>query len=236
MKYDFSIVIPVYNEEGNLPSLMDSLIELRDKLKWNCEIVIVNDNSSDNTPEICDKLVNKYNFIIAIHRVKGNNGMGYALIEGTKKANGKNILWTMGDKSDDVNTYDEIIEALNKYDVVFGSRYMKGGSRGDLGMEKAFLSEGYTFLCRGIFGIPVHDITNAFRGFKKEVFNNINLESGDFAISPEFAIKSHLKGYKLGEVPTRYTDRKAGKGKFKMMKMGIRYVSLFKYKLFKNSF
>ena len=83
---------------------------------------------------------------------------------------------------------------------------------------------------RLIFGIKVHDITNAFRAFRKEVFDTVNIESGDFAISPEFAIKAHLAGFKLGEVPTTYTNRKAGKTNFKMLEMGLRYLSLTKYR------
>ena len=94
-------------------------------------------------------------------------------------------------------------------------------------MFKSILSSGFTSISRIIFGIKVHDITNAFRGFRREIFNSIDIKSGDFAISPEFAIKAHMRGYMLGEVPTIYTDRTKGKSKFDMMKMGIKYSKLF---------
>ncbi|MBU0762960.1 MAG: glycosyltransferase [Candidatus Altiarchaeota archaeon] len=226
MKY--SIVIPAYNEDGNIEELVNDI-------KKSCcgehEIILVDDNSSDNTPEICD-ILSKHKNISCIHRKKGDNGMGYALIDGTRWAKGDYIVWVMGDRSDKTDTIDEIVKKLDEgYDMVIGSRYMNGADSGDLARDKAIYSSGYTLLARLIFGIPVHDITNAFRGFRKKVFQDITLESGDFAISPEFAIKAQLRGYKLGEVPTTYTNRKAGKPKFSLIKMSIRYISLFRYRL-----
>jgi dolichol-phosphate mannosyltransferase len=222
-----SFVIPAYNEEGNLASLLNAIIELGNKEKWDYEIVISDDNSSDSTGKIADNYSSKNNRVTVIHRPKGNNGMGAALIEGSIKAKKDIIIWTMGDKSDDISTYPRLIDKINQgYDMVFAARYIKGGSRGNLDVFKASLSSGYTRLARLVFGIKVHDITNAFRAFRKNVLLESKPLSKDFAISPEFAIKAHLKGFRLGEVPTTYTNREKGKSKFKILKMGIRYLSL----------
>jgi len=229
-----SIVTPVHNEQGNISKLLDDLIKLKRRLK-NFEIIVVDDNSSDKTGLIAHYYSKKYKNIKVLHRSKDVNGMGAALKDGTKAAKGKYIVWVMGDNSDDAATIPKLTEKLkNSYDMVFGSRYMKGGSRGDSNLFKAMLSAGYTFVARLIFGIKVHDITNPFRAFKKEIFGRITLECNDFAISPEFSIKSHLRGYKLAEVPTTYRNRKTGQSKFKIMKMGIAYCKLFKYKLNSN--
>tara|TARA_Y100000310_G_scaffold342995_1_gene448644 strand:- start:8055 stop:8753 length:699 start_codon:yes stop_codon:yes gene_type:complete len=225
-----SIVTPVHNEQGNISKLLDDLIKLESSLK-NFEIIVVDDNSSDKTGLIAHSYSKKYRNIKVLHRSKGINGMGAALKEGTKAAKGKYIVWIMGDNSDDTTTIPKIIEKMKSgYDVVFGSRYMAGGSKGDSNPFKAMLGTGYTFVARLIFGIKVHDITNPFRAFKKEIFNTIKLECNDFAISPEFSIKSHLRGYKLAEVPTVYSNRKTGQSNFKMLKMGINYIRLFKYR------
>lgn len=230
---EVSIVVPAYNEQENLPKLIKSLMKLKHSLK-DFEIVIVNDNSSDKTGIIADSYSRKHKNIKVVHRGKGINGMGAALKEGTKIAKGKYIVWVMADNSDDLNAIPKFVSKLkDNFDLVFGSRYIKGGSKGDLGAFKAMLSSGYSFAAGLIFGFKVHDITNAFRAFKKEIFNNIALESNDFAISPEFAIKSHLKGHKLGEVPTTYKNRKAGQTKFRLIKMGAAYCRLFKYR-FRN--
>ena len=195
------------------------------------EIIVVVDESSDKTDEVADSYSRKYNNIKAIHRESGIRGLGSALKDGTKAAKGKYVVWVMGDNSDDLSTIPEFIKKLKKeYDMVFGSRYMKGGSSGDLNAFKRILSFGYTYISSILFGLKVHDITNAFRAFKKEVFNNIALESNDFAICAEFAIKTHLKGYKLGEVPTSYTKRRIGKSKFNLLNTGVAYIKIFKYK------
>lgn len=229
MKPELSIIIPAFNEEGNIPSLVDSLTRLIKDKKWDAEIIIVDDNSTDSTGKISDKISDKNEYVVVIHRKKGDNGMGFALREGTKKAKGKYIIWTMADKSDSIKTFPAIVNKLRGgYDLVFGSRYMKGGSKGGLGPLKAFYSSSYSRVCSILFGIKVHDITNAFRGFKKEVFENVLPTSGDFAISPEFALKAYLKKYKLCEVPTSYNFRETGIPKFKIAKMVFRYGGLFK--------
>ena len=227
---EVSIVVPAYNEQENLPKLIKNLASLRNSLK-DFEIVIVDDNSSDKTGSLADSYSRRYDNIRVVHRGKGINGMGAALKEGTKIAGGKYIVWVMADNSDDLAAIPKFVGKLkNNFDMVFGSRYIKGGSRGDLSAFKAILSSGYSFAAGLIFGFKAHDITNAFRAFKKEIFNNMALESNNFAISPEFAIRAHLKGYKLGEVPTTYRNRKAGASKFRLIKMGAAYCRLFKYR------
>jgi glycosyltransferase involved in cell wall biosynthesis len=231
---EVSIVVPAYNEQENLPKLIKSLKGLKHSLK-DFEIVIVDDNSSDKTGIIADSYSGKYGNVRVLHRKKGINGMGAALKEGTRISKGKYIIWVMADNSDDLNSIPKFVSKLrNDCDLVFGSRYTKGGSKGDLGAFKALMSSGYSFAAGLIFGLNVHDITNAFRAFKKEIFNNIELESNDFAISPEFAIKAHLKGCRLGEVPTTYRNRKAGTTKFRLIKMGAAYCRLFKHRFGHN--
>jgi glycosyltransferase involved in cell wall biosynthesis len=227
-----SIIIPAHNEESNLPLLIKGLLGLKIK---DCEIIIVDDNSSDNTGKLADLYAKKSKSIKAVHRKKGNNGMGASLKEGTRAAKGKYIIWVMGDNSDKLETIPEFIDNLNKgYDMVFGSRYSKGGSSGDLDALKAFLSSGYSIIAGFVFGFKFRDITNAFRGFKKKVFDEIRLEGNHFDISPEFAIKAHLKNYRLCEVPTNYKNRVLGQPKFKLIKMGIKYAKLFKYRFARN--
>ena len=226
-----SFIIPLYNEQENIPQLINSLIDLKKRKKLDCELVLVNDNSKDSTANLINNYAKKYDFVKPLHRKKGQNGMGYALIDGTRTAKGDIIIWTMGDNSDDINTYEKLIDKINQnYDVVFATRYIKGGSRGDLDRLKALFSSSYTKITSILFGMNLHDITNAFRCFKKEVFNSFIIESGDFAISPEFAIKAHLNKFKMGEIPTVYSNRKKGQSKFKLFKMGIRYISLFKFR------
>lgn len=236
-----SFIIPFHNEEKNCSKMIHQVLNYAKKNKLSFEVVAVDDRSRDKTKAIIETITRKNPEVKAVYRSHGReevgNTMGKALIDGTKKAKGEIIIWTMGDMADDTETYGKIIEKLTKgYDMVFGSRYMPGGSRGNLDRFKAFLSSWGTRLARMLFGLPVHDITNAFRGFKKEVFQKLTLHSSGFSISPEFAIKAHLYGFKLGEVPTVYTNRMVGISNFKLYKMTKSYLALYldlflKYKL-----
>ena len=239
-----SFVIPFHNEEKNCLSMLERVVKFAEINKFSYEIIPIDDRSSDNTKSVLTKLSRNNIYIRPIFRnhdqeEKGNT-MGKALISGTKIASGNIIIWTMGDLADDTDTYLEIIHKINDgFDMVFGSRYMPGGSRGNLDFVKAFLSSWGTILARILFGVQVHDITNAFRGFKKEIFGKIKLESTGFSISPEFAIKAHLAGFKLSEVPTVYTNRVEGVSSFKLFRMIRSYLSLYlnlflKYKILRK--
>ncbi len=233
-----SFVIPFHNEEKNVGPMLEQVMQYCLKQKLDFEIIPVNDRSSDGTAKVLDKYAHKYKYINPISRAqdleKMGNSMGKALLEGSKLAQGTIIIWTMGDLSDEPKTYGEIIAKINQgYDMVFGSRYISGGTWGSLDPTKAFLSSRGTILARILFGVPVHDITNAFRGFKKELLHKIKLESSGYAISPEFAVKAHLSGYKLAEVPTIYNKRVEGVSNFKLWRMSLAYLRIY-LRLFLN--
>src|SRR3989338_1397312 len=227
-----SYIIPFHNEEKNCRLLISRIIQFSEKKKISFEIIPVDDRSTDKTTLILKELAAEHRSVKPVFRrddgkEKGNS-MGKALTEGTKKARGKYIIWTMGDMADSVYTYQDILNKLaSGFDLVFGSRYMPGGSRGNLDLLKANLSSTGTLLALIIFAVPVHDITNAFRGFKKSIFSKIKLEEAGFAISPEFAIKAHIKGFRLGEVPTTYSNRVQGVSNFKLIRMTESYLKLY---------
>ena len=239
-----SFIIPFHNEGKNCQPMVERVAAFAEKNDIDYEIIPVDDRSNDKTRQILKNLCAKNRRIKPVIRkedsVEKGNTMGSALMEGTVKSIGRFIIWTMGDMADNTATYKDILDKLNgNYDMVFGSRYMPGGSRGNLDPLKATLSSTGTFLARILFGIPVHDITNAFRGFKKEVFQKVSLEETGFGISPEFAIKAHMAGFKLGEVPTTYANRVEGISNFKLYKMTRGYLLLYfklliKYRLHKK--
>lgn len=238
-----SFIIPFHNEEKNARGMIEQVAEYATTQKWNFEIIPVNDRSTDGTKEVLTAEAKKYKFVKPVHRSpdgkETGNTMGKALLEGSQKASGDIIIWTMGDRSDDMATYGAIVDKISQgYDMVFGSRYMPGGTWGSLDPTKAFLSSQGTVLARFVFQVPVHDITNAFRGFRKKLLDKIQLQSQGFAVSPEFALKAHLAGFRLGEVPTVYHARTEGVSSFKLWRMSFEYLkiyaSLLWYRLFHN--
>jgi glycosyltransferase involved in cell wall biosynthesis len=236
-----SFVIPFHNEEKNVGPMLEQVMKYANSKKWDYEIIPINDRSHDNTREVLEKYAKKYSKISPLHRSNDSedlgNTMGKALLEGSKKSSGKIIIWTMGDRADDPQTYGKIVEKLEEgYDLVFGSRYIPGGTWGSLDPTKAFLSSRGTVLARFLFGVKVNDITNAFRGFKNELLEKLQLDSIGFSISPEMAIKAHIRGFRLGEVPTVYYDRVEGVSNFKLWRMSIEYLKIYWGLLLKKFF
>lgn len=233
-----SFVIPFHNEEKNVVPMLTQVINYAKKQPWEFEIIPVNDRSSDGTLGVLKDFPKKHKMVKPVNRKddgeKLGNTMGKALLAGSAKTSGDIIIWTMGDLSDEPKTYGQIVEKINQgFDMVFGSRYMPGGTWGSLDPTKAFLSSRGTLLARILFGIPVHDITNAFRGFKREILQKVHLESSGYAISPEFAVKAYLAGFRLGEVPTVYYKRVEGVSSFKLWKMSLAYLLVY-WRLFIN--
>lgn len=226
-----SFVIPFYNEEKNAGAMIEQIYAYAKKQKWDFEIIPVNDRSRDGTGKTLDEYAKKYQEVRPVHREntgEQGNSMGLALMAGSGKAKGEIIIWTMGDRADDPKTYGEIVQKIERgFDMVFGSRYMQGGTWGSLDPTKAFLSSRGTVLARWMFNIKVHDITNAFRGFKRGLLDKIRLESTGFSISPEFALKAYLAGFKLGEVPTVYHNRVEGVSNFKLWRMSTEYLKVY---------
>ena len=128
-----SFIIPFHNEEKNCRSMVTRVDKFAHTNKLNYEIIPVDDRSTDRTAEILAEISQKNGKIKPVYRIKDSrklgNTMGKALIAGTNKAIGEFVIWTMGDLADSTVTYKEIINKLyNNYDLVFGSRYMPGGS------------------------------------------------------------------------------------------------------------
>lgn len=225
--FDMSFVIPARNEQGNIGLLCDYLAKELDNAVFTYEVLIVNDNSTDATYEISLELSKKYTFVRSVNKKSSSPGMGSALKYGTQLASGRYVVWIMADLSDDLSILDQFFCELEKgADLVVASRYMKGGSCGDMKRVKYFLSKGYGLLAKVIFGIKIHDITNAYRAFKKDSFESIFLTRDNFAVSPEQTLKAHIRGLSITELPVCYRDRKKDKAKFRYTEAAFSYVKV----------
>lgn len=214
-----SIVIPAHNEAENLKVLLPQVLaELPD-----CEVIVVNDHSADDTI----KIVESFPEVKLLNRHYSKRGMGISLVEGTRMAEGDAIVWLMADLSDRLLDIPHLTNRLILYDMAIGSRCFRSGFKWNL-------SQGYSALLRLMFGLKVKDTTNAFRAFRKEAFNKIELKWNDFSISPECTIAMHQAGFKICEIPTLYTERKKGSSSFNVLKMGVNYTKLIIEKIFQG--
>ncbi|HEU5165399.1 MAG TPA: glycosyltransferase family 2 protein [Chitinophagaceae bacterium] len=232
-----SVVIPVHNEDGSIKS---SVIEIYSALSSNNiphEILVVNDNSKDNTEEILKDLKAEIPTLTYINN-QGPGGFGYAVRAGLENFSGDCVAIMMGDMSDSpedlVKFYRKICEG---YDCVFGSRFVKGGRIYNYPRLKLIINRIANSLVQICFGIRYNDTTNAFKLYKKETINGLKpFLSPHFNLTLELPLKAIVRGYSYTILPNSWTNRKSGKSKLKIREMGSRYFFILLYCLIERFF
>ncbi len=221
---ELSIFVPARNEEENIENVIRRIEE---NVDINHELVIVDDHSTDHTAQIVEGLNKEF------PRVKYVNnplpaGFANAVITGFKNCTCDTVVPVMGDLCDDLATIEAMFEKINQgYDIVCGCRYSKGGKRLGGSNFKGVLSRLGGLSLNLLLGIPTHDIANAFKMYRREVIENMDLRSTGFEISMEIPLKGYYSGLKITEVPTIWKERSKGKSNFKVFKFLPRYLKLY---------
>ncbi len=223
-KYEIDIIIPVFNEKEVIVS---TLVEIQDKVKKKYRIFIIYDFDEDNTLPVVKKYIKK-NDADNIFLLKNDYGKGVvnALKKGFDSVGSLATLVVMGDLSDDLGIVDLMFEKIVLgYDLVCGSRYMKGGRQIGGPRFKKFLSRMAGFSLHLITRIPTHDISNSFKMYRTSMVKTFTLEStGGFEIGLEILVKAYINGYQITEIPSTWKDRTAGESNFKMWKWIPKYL------------
>lgn len=233
-----SVVIPAYNEQESLPDTLNSLYKTLSRENIPHEIVVVNDNSKDDTWNVLQSLKAEIPTLAPITN-SGPNGFGYAVRHGLDNFTGDCVALMMADMSDSpedlVKFYRAMVEG--NYDCVFGSRFMKGGKVYDYPRHKLFLNRFVNNAVRVIFRIKYNDFTNAFKLYKTETIRGIEpLLSPHFNLTLEMSLKALVRGYTFTVVPNSWTNRKFGESNLKIKEMGSRYFFIFLYCLIEKFF
>lgn len=226
---EVSLVVPVHNEEGNLDTLVDrvSRVLVEGTFDRPIELVLVDDNSSDATPDICDRLATEYPFVSVVHR-RGEPGFGNAIKAGLSAARGDILVPFMGDLSDDPADVPKLVAAIEDgYDVAYGSRFTPGGTVEGYPPLKLFYNRAFNNLIRFSFGIRAKDVTNAFTAYRAEVIEEIgvdNLDAESFDLTAELPLRAHILGFTSVEVPVTWRSRDAGVSKLNATRKGPLYL------------
>lgn len=122
-KYDFSIIIPAYNEGQRIYKTLNKINKYINEKDLNAEIIIVNDGSSDNTVEILNNIAAESKNLKIIDLIK-NQGKGFVVKNGVLAAKGKYILFTDADNSTPIEELEKLIPHLNENEIIIGSRYL----------------------------------------------------------------------------------------------------------------
>lgn len=225
-----SVVIPAHNEEGCLYGTVSNIVDTLQQANIHHEVLIVNDNSTDNTLIICQQLSETFSSVRYVSNLPPH-GFGFAVKCGLEKFSGDAVGIMMADASDDpkdlVNGYYKLQEG---YDCIFGSRFVRGGLVVDYPLHKLLLNRWANWFIKVIFGLRYNDVTNAFKLYRREVIEGIQpLLSHHFNLTVELPLKALVRGFSYTIIPMRWYNRKTGVSKLKIREMGSRYLFMVLY-------
>jgi glycosyltransferase involved in cell wall biosynthesis len=223
-----AIIIPVYNEAGNIGT---TLTAIEERVTTPHRIYIVYDFDEDNTLPVAREFLQQGMDLIFVKNPV--RGVVHAIKTGLNSATEDYLLVTMADMSDDYAVVDSMCELMAEgYDLVCGSRYMKGGKQIGGPKIKKLLSRIAGVSLHYIAGIPTHDVTNSFKLYRKTMLDSLTIESnGGFELGMEIVVKAHFAGFKITELPCTWTDRVAGKSRFRILKWAPKYLRWYFYAL-----
>ena len=220
-----SIIIPAHNEEDGIAQAIGDVINELNKEKIQYEIVVVNDNSSDNTKNVVEALMRRYSDIRLVNR-QPPCGFGRAVKDGLSYARGDVVGIVMGDLSDDPKDVVKCFRKIEEgYDCVFGSRFIKGSVVRDYPLIKLFINRLANSFVRILFLIKANDITNAFKLYRRDVIAAIQpIQALYFNITVEIPLKAIVRGFSFVQIPINWYGRKSGVSKLGIREMGRKYL------------
>ncbi len=237
MKKKGLVIIPTYNEAENIKNIIHRIFSLSEQL----DILIIDDNSPDNTARIVEECIKEEPRIHLIKRPK-KLGLGTAYIQGFNYAlkNNYDFVFEMdADFSHDPNDIPRFIELIDRFDLVIGSRYINGISVVNWPMKRLLLSYFACIFARMVTGVPVKDLTSGFKCYSKRALEAVNwqkfrVDGYGFQIQSVYAV--YRAGLSLTEIPIIFVERRAGTSKMSKriiweafwLVWKLRFMSLFK--------
>jgi len=187
-----NVVVPVFNEGENIKMLFD---QLQEKVHTPIEVLVVYDFEEDNTCPVVRKICNDYGFKITLVKNLYGRGALNAIKTGLKTSDKEAVLVLMADLSDSIEVVDVMYDKImSGFDVVCGSRYMKGGRQIGGPFLKKLFSRTAGVTLHYIIRIPTHDISNSFKMYSRRVIDTFEIESnGGFELGMELTVKSYVR-------------------------------------------
>jgi dolichol-phosphate mannosyltransferase len=212
MKNKTLVFTATYNEAGNIESFLKILLNL------NCiDVLIVDDNSPDNTADIISNYKNKFkNLNLIVRPEKGGLDTAHKLaFEFAKKNDYQNLITLDADLSHDPRQITNFVSQLDKYPFVIGSRYIKGGQN-KMKFNRYVLSYVGNKIIKSIFKINCNEFTTSYRGFNLKNLKNFeinNVKSKGYSFFMETVYQINKSGNLIKEIPIIFSDRTKGVSK-----------------------
>jgi dolichol-phosphate mannosyltransferase len=227
------VMIPTYNEAENIAPLVRDILAL--PLPFDLHVLVADDNSPDGTWKIVQGLGRRDRHIHLLRRMK-RRGRGAGGIDGFKASldlGADYVVEMDGDFSHRPCHIPALLEAAGRYDVVLGSRFIKGGRDADRSLLRRFVTWLVRRFVRSQFRLPVRDASSGFRVFRRRVLEALDLDdliSVGPSVVLETLYKAHLLGFRIGEAPIVFVDRTRGKTKLSFLTLLETLIMAFQFK------
>lgn len=208
------VVIPTYNERENLENIVQAIREHLPQTG----VLIIDDASPDGTGQLADALAARLGRIEVLHR-PGKLGLGTAYVEGFRYALRHDFTCVFemdADFSHDPRYLPDLLAATADYDLVIGSRYVAGGATPDWKPLRKLISGSGNVFARTVLSLPVKDCTAGYKCYRREVLAAFDLDRihlQGYAFQIETIYQAHRAGFRIGEVPITFPDRRLGHSK-----------------------
>ena len=202
-----SIVMPAYNEEENILKAIDHATEVAERLFADHEIIVVDDGCTDDTARLVQER-SDVDSRVRLLRHDYNRGYGEALRTGFKAAKLDLLFFTDSDNQFVLEELEYFIPWIERVDVVAGYR----ANRQDTFMRH-LNARAWNYLVRVLFYVPVRDIDCAFKLFRREIFDSIDLSAVGAILNTELMVKIGRAGFGVVEIPVTHLPRTAGKAR-----------------------
>ncbi|MCA9418307.1 MAG: glycosyltransferase family 2 protein, partial [Candidatus Omnitrophica bacterium] len=205
-----SIVIPVYNEENTVLSIVRKVKAV--EIPLHKEILIVDDCSTDSTRKQLEKLAGDADVRVLLQ--EKNQGKGAALRRGFSEATGDIVLIQDADLEYDPKDYPELLRPIleDHADVVYGSRFMSGPRRVLL-FWHSIGNRLLTLVSNMFTNLNLTDMETCYKVFRREVLETFELRSNRFGFEPEFTSRVAQRHWRIYEIPISYHGRGYEEGK-----------------------
>lgn len=204
-----SVFFPCYNDSKTIGDLVKGSLNVLKSLTKDCEVIVIDDGSKDNSREILKELAKKYKNLKLVFHEK-NKGYGGALKSGFESASKDLVFYTDGDAQYDINELP-ILLSLMSSDINFvnGIKMERNDPE-----YRIFLGNLYRFITRWIFWLPIYDVDCDFRLIRKSLLKKLSLNSDSGSICVELVKKAERNGAKFRQVSVHHYERKWGKSQF----------------------
>jgi glycosyltransferase involved in cell wall biosynthesis len=206
-KPGISLVYPMFNEEENIERAVHFAEDVLTDMTADYEIIIVNDASTDRSPEIADALARSNSCVTVFHHER-NLKLGGTLRTGFSKVSKELVFYCDSDLPVDLLELKRAVRIMEftKSDIISAYRFDRTAE----GFVRTVYSVGYNLLIRFLFPLRVKDINFSFKLFKREVLEKVALEAQGSFIDAELLIKSKLHGFKITQFGVDYFPRNRG--------------------------